>query len=234
MRPGPLSFSLAKTKIVSPLAMCLPLYIVFCALNANVSAHGSLTSALIANIILLSRTINFHGRHGARPNETKLSHRWRQRAWIAMVGFLTSSGRRLLAHAWNALLRPHERFNRVLVRPTPWRALGSCADRRQPADISPPAHRRSQSLHQPALRRAIRCSHRGTSVGVRSHARCGTCCRESGAAPIARRADLARPPRARSCHRRAALALRADHQDNNDKAGRCGYDAAERVPPALP
>src|SRR6266542_2212780 len=28
--------------------------------------------------------------HGATPNETKLSHRWRQRAWIAMVGFLTS------------------------------------------------------------------------------------------------------------------------------------------------
>src|SRR5437870_748921 len=166
--------------------------------------------------------------HGARPNETELSHRWRQRAWIAMVGFLTSSGRRLLAHAWNAFLRPHERFNRVLVCPTPWRALGSCADRRQPADISPPAHRRYQSLHQPALRRAIRCSHRGTSGGVRSHARCGTCCRESGPAPIARRADLARPPRARSCHRRAALALRADHQDNNDKAGRCGYDAGER------
>jgi hypothetical protein len=62
MRPGPPSFSLAKTKIVSPLAMCLPPYIVLCALNANVSAHGSLTSALIANIILLSRTINFHGR----------------------------------------------------------------------------------------------------------------------------------------------------------------------------
>src|SRR5207237_734263 len=52
MRPGPPSFSLAKTKIVSPLAMCLPPYIVFCALNANVSTHGSLTSALIANIIL--------------------------------------------------------------------------------------------------------------------------------------------------------------------------------------
>jgi hypothetical protein len=33
--------------------MCLPPYIVFCALNANVSAHGSLTSALIANIVLL-------------------------------------------------------------------------------------------------------------------------------------------------------------------------------------
>src|SRR5438445_13164143 len=53
MRPGPPSFSFAKTKIVSPLAMCLPPYIVFCALNANLSAHGSLTSALIANIILL-------------------------------------------------------------------------------------------------------------------------------------------------------------------------------------
>ena len=30
MRPGPPSISLAKTKIVSPLAMCLPPYIVFC------------------------------------------------------------------------------------------------------------------------------------------------------------------------------------------------------------
>src|SRR6266513_2481816 len=53
MRPGPPSFSLAKRKIVSPLAMCLPPYIVFCALNANVLAHGSLISALIANIMLL-------------------------------------------------------------------------------------------------------------------------------------------------------------------------------------
>jgi hypothetical protein len=51
MRPGPPSFSLAKTKIVSPLAICLPPYIVFCVLNANVFAPGSLTSALIANII---------------------------------------------------------------------------------------------------------------------------------------------------------------------------------------
>jgi hypothetical protein len=54
MRPGPPSFSLAKTKIVSPLAMCLPPYIVFCALNVNVSADGSLTSALIAKIMLIS------------------------------------------------------------------------------------------------------------------------------------------------------------------------------------
>jgi hypothetical protein len=29
MRPGPPSFSLAKTKIISPLAMCFPPYIVF-------------------------------------------------------------------------------------------------------------------------------------------------------------------------------------------------------------
>jgi hypothetical protein len=34
--------------------MCLPPYIVFCALNANVFANGSLTSALIANIMLLT------------------------------------------------------------------------------------------------------------------------------------------------------------------------------------
>src|SRR5204863_3977509 len=50
IRPDPPSFSLAKTKMVSPLAMCLPPYIVFCAVNANVCADGSLTSALIANI----------------------------------------------------------------------------------------------------------------------------------------------------------------------------------------
>src|SRR5439155_10475887 len=56
MRPGPPSFSLAKTKIVSPLAIRLPPYIVFCALNAKVSARRSLTSALIANIMhLVSR-----------------------------------------------------------------------------------------------------------------------------------------------------------------------------------
>ena len=63
---------------------------------------------------------------------------------------------------------------------------------------------------------------------------CGTYCRESGAAAIARRAGRAQPQRAQSCHQRAALALRVDHQDNNDRAGRCGYDAAERVRPALP
>src|SRR5207248_6535764 len=52
MRPGPPSFSLAKTKIVSPSAMCLPPYIVFCAGNANLSTEESLTLALIENIIL--------------------------------------------------------------------------------------------------------------------------------------------------------------------------------------
>src|SRR5207253_2375439 len=68
MRPGPPSFSLAKRKIVSPLAMCLPPYIVFCALNANISAHGSLTSALIANIILftLAPLVSI-AVHGVRP-----------------------------------------------------------------------------------------------------------------------------------------------------------------------
>src|SRR3954447_7214829 len=35
IRPGPPSFSLAKTKIVSPRAICLPPYIVFCAMNAK-------------------------------------------------------------------------------------------------------------------------------------------------------------------------------------------------------
>jgi hypothetical protein len=53
MRPGPVSFSLANTKIVSPLAMRLPPYIVFCALKPNVFADGSLTSALIANVMIL-------------------------------------------------------------------------------------------------------------------------------------------------------------------------------------
>jgi hypothetical protein len=51
IRPGPPSFSLAKTKPVSPLAMLLPPYIVFCASNANVFAFRSVTSPLIANII---------------------------------------------------------------------------------------------------------------------------------------------------------------------------------------
>jgi hypothetical protein len=51
MRPGPPSFSLAKTKIMSPLATCFPPYIVFCAVNVNVRARGSLTAALIANVI---------------------------------------------------------------------------------------------------------------------------------------------------------------------------------------
>jgi hypothetical protein len=52
MRPGPPSFSLANTKTVSPSAICLPPYIVFCAVNANVFARGSQTSALIANAML--------------------------------------------------------------------------------------------------------------------------------------------------------------------------------------
>jgi hypothetical protein len=55
MRPDPPSFSLANTKIVSPLAMRLPPYIVFCAPNLNVSALGSLTAALIANVISARR-----------------------------------------------------------------------------------------------------------------------------------------------------------------------------------
>ena len=42
MRPWPPSFSLANTNTVSPSAICLPPYIVFCAVNANVFARGSL------------------------------------------------------------------------------------------------------------------------------------------------------------------------------------------------
>src|SRR5215475_2426854 len=61
-RPGPPSFSLAKMKIVSPLAMCLPPYIVFCSLNTNVSDLGSRTSALIANIMPLIEPHRFHDR----------------------------------------------------------------------------------------------------------------------------------------------------------------------------
>src|SRR5690349_4585363 len=52
MRPCPPSFSLANTKIVSPSAMLLPPYIVFCAGKANAFARGSGTSALIANGML--------------------------------------------------------------------------------------------------------------------------------------------------------------------------------------
>ena len=37
-------------------AICLPPYIVFCVVNANVFARGSLTSALIANAMLTVRT----------------------------------------------------------------------------------------------------------------------------------------------------------------------------------
>ncbi len=56
MRPCPPSFSLANTKTVSPSAICLPPYIVFCADNANVFARESQISALIANAMLrLSR-----------------------------------------------------------------------------------------------------------------------------------------------------------------------------------
>src|SRR5215510_2621949 len=53
MRPCPPSFPLANTKTVSPSAICLPPYIVFCAVNANVFARESQTSALIANAMLL-------------------------------------------------------------------------------------------------------------------------------------------------------------------------------------
>src|SRR6267143_1974497 len=55
IRPWPPSFSLANTKTVSPSAICLPPYIVFCAVNANVFARGSQTSALIANVMLRAR-----------------------------------------------------------------------------------------------------------------------------------------------------------------------------------
>src|SRR5262247_89001 len=53
MRPGPPSFSLAKTKIVSPVAIRLPPYMVFCALNVNDVARGSRTAALIAKLMRL-------------------------------------------------------------------------------------------------------------------------------------------------------------------------------------
>src|ERR1043166_8589879 len=54
IRPCPPSFSLANTKTVSPSAMCLPPYMVFCAVNANVFSRGSETSALIANAMLFA------------------------------------------------------------------------------------------------------------------------------------------------------------------------------------
>jgi hypothetical protein len=40
-------------KIVPAVAMCLPPYIVFGALNVNVSGQGSRTAALIANVLCL-------------------------------------------------------------------------------------------------------------------------------------------------------------------------------------
>jgi hypothetical protein len=48
IRPGPPSFSLAKTKMTSPLAMRLPPYMVFCPLNANAFAARALISVLMA------------------------------------------------------------------------------------------------------------------------------------------------------------------------------------------
>src|SRR5207237_4106213 len=74
MRPGPPSFSLAKTKIVSPLAMCLPPYIVFWALNVKVSVRGSLTSALTANM-------------GLGLTRHKMSDGWRERVWLRVRGY---------------------------------------------------------------------------------------------------------------------------------------------------
>src|SRR5262249_12915463 len=74
IRPEPPSFSLAKTKILSPFAMYLPPYIVFCSLNANVSACGLLTSALIANVCFLSLktatdlSVNFFKQHDWNVN----------------------------------------------------------------------------------------------------------------------------------------------------------------------
>ena len=47
--PRPTSFSLAKMKIASPIAMVLPPYIVFCAAKTKLSALGSPIPALIAN-----------------------------------------------------------------------------------------------------------------------------------------------------------------------------------------
>src|ERR1700676_2228744 len=69
MRPCPPSFSLAKTNTVSPLAMCLPPYIVFCAANTNVLARRSRTSALIANAMLDDRNYQPHS-HEADNQET--------------------------------------------------------------------------------------------------------------------------------------------------------------------
>jgi hypothetical protein len=60
MRPCPPSFSLAKTNTVSPLAMCLPPYIVFCAANTNVLARRSRTSVLIANAMLADAWLNLN------------------------------------------------------------------------------------------------------------------------------------------------------------------------------
>ena len=54
IRPCPPSFSLANRKMVSPAAMCLPPYMVFCAVNVKLAARGSSISALIANAMIPS------------------------------------------------------------------------------------------------------------------------------------------------------------------------------------
>ena len=73
-RPGPPSFSLAKTKIASPLAICLPPYIVFCALNANVPpAVANLGFDRKHHAPNLAPLIP--GRQFVRPNENKTIYR---------------------------------------------------------------------------------------------------------------------------------------------------------------
>jgi hypothetical protein len=58
MRPCPPSFSLANTNSVSPSAMYLPPYIVFCAANVNVFALGSPIAALMANAMIVASSSN--------------------------------------------------------------------------------------------------------------------------------------------------------------------------------
>ena len=60
-----------NTKTVSPSAIRLPPYIVFCAANANVLARGSQTSALIANAMLLLSASNEY--HCPRPPAVPLA-----------------------------------------------------------------------------------------------------------------------------------------------------------------
>jgi hypothetical protein len=67
MSPCPPSFSLANTKTVSPAAISLPPYMVFCAVKMNALVRGSRISALIANA--MRHPPRRIGQRAARPRQ---------------------------------------------------------------------------------------------------------------------------------------------------------------------